>query len=103
MNKMYKEMNGEIVCCMVEGVGIIIGKIKDKNFDFPVLDSPRVVQTQQENEKAPPKMRLGKMFGKPEEMVMVRQPVFMYKLQDKNVREVYLQETTGLVIPTNIK
>ena len=101
MNKTYKEYVEEIVCCMVEGVGIIIGKVKNKNFDYPVLDTPRVVQTTQTDEKMPPQVRLGKMFGTPDELVMIRPPVFMYKLKHKGVFELYKKETTGLVIPIN--
>ncbi len=97
MNQIYREYVGEVICCMVEGVGIVIGKVKDKDSvpDYLILDDPRVVQITQAIGE-PSQVRLGKMFGEPNELVMIRPPVFMYKLNHKGMIDLYKKETTGL-------
>jgi len=100
MNKLYKEKIGDIVACMIEGVGLVIGKVADKNVDVPILKNPRVVQTT--GPEGPVQLRFGEMVGSPDELALMRTPVFFYNIKDKKIQDLYLQSTTGLALVNNL-
>lgn len=94
-NKIYEKSNGELVCVMIEGLGLCIGKLHKADSEFPMLKKPRAVQVKQGQDRG--QLRLGEMIGSPDELIMIRKPVFLYEVRNKDVKDLYTQATTGLV------
>jgi hypothetical protein len=88
----------ELVCCMLEGVGLVIGKLRyDGNNYSGTLKIPRALQTQtDENKQA--QLRLGEMIGYPNEIFLARPAVFIYEVRDEKIRNLYNETTKS---PTN--
>jgi hypothetical protein len=99
-NKFYKDNHGETVCCMIEGMGLVIGRLSSMEEGLS-LKNPRVVQTQH-TPPDPPQLRLGELIGSPDDLRMIRQPVFLYKILNKSIKDLYIQTTTGLVLADKI-
>lgn len=97
--KYFKELEGDIVCCMIEGLGLIVGKMKNKDSSPPTIKNPRVVQYKRpEKEGQKSEMRFAEMMGTPDELIMVRPPVFVFKIIKKDVKDLYTKSTTSLVL-----
>jgi len=88
-----ERISDKLACVMIEGVGLVIGKL---NKEVTVIKNPRIIQTSQQG------MRLSPMLGDPDELVLVRPPVFGYKILNKELKDVYVQATTGLVIANSL-
>lgn len=88
-----ERISDKLACVMIEGVGLIIGKL---NKEVTVIKNPRIIQADQQG------MRLAPMVGDPDELILVKAPVFGYKITNKSLKEVYLQSTTGLVIADKV-
>jgi hypothetical protein len=103
-NSFFKENAGELLCCMIEGMGLIVGKlkVKDTGDNHPVIKNPRAIQTQQIDKDRPPQLRLGELVGSPDEFVLVRQPVFAYKILDKKIKDLYTKSTTNLILSSTV-
>jgi hypothetical protein len=99
-NKFYTEHHGEIICCMIEGMGLVIGKLSSTNEGLS-LKKPRVIQTQH-TPTAPAQLRLGELIGSPDDLKMIRQPIFLYEILDKKIKDLYIQVTTGLILADKI-
>jgi hypothetical protein len=99
-NKIYAKLDQEIVCAMINGVGLCVGKLNKIEDEVPSLKKPRAVQVQVA--KQGNQMRLGEMIGSPEELFMLSKPVFIYKVMDKTIKEAYIQATSGIVVPSVI-
>jgi len=99
MRSIFSEkISDKVACVMIEGVGLVFGKM---NKDATIIKNPRVIQTQNIPNQ-PPKMRLASMIGDPDELILVRSPVFGYKILNKELKDNYIKETTGLVIADKI-
>lgn len=99
-NKFYKENHGEVVCCLIEGMGLTIGRLSSKEEGLS-LKNPRVVQTLH-TPPDPVKIGLGELLGSPDDLRMIHQPVFIYKVLSKQIKDLYIQATTGLILADRI-
>lgn len=95
------ELKGKLVCCLIEGMGLVVGKFNNEG--ELTLKNPRVVQIQQAqapNPNAPPQaqLRLVEMVGSPDRLIMNRQPVIIYEIMKKEIKDLYVQSTTNLVV-----
>lgn len=90
---LYEQFSDKLACIMIEGVGIIVGKLHPSG---TIIKNPRIIQTNQQG------VRLASMIGDPDELVLVRPPVFGYKILDKDLKDAYIQSTTSLVIAKEV-
>lgn len=86
----------EVCFFMIEGMGLIAGKL---NFNGTIIKKPRAVQVQQGVQGQQAQMRYGELLGSPEEMFLERKPIMAYKVMDRDMVNLYIQTTTGLVMP----
>lgn len=99
-NKFNKDNQGQIIACMLEGVGLIMGKLSGIDGEM-FLQKPRAVQTQQDP-AGKVQLRLGEMIGSPSELKMNKPPIFIYRVQDPSIRDLFTQATTGLILPKDV-
>lgn len=101
---MLDEM-GNIVVCFIEGIGLIVGKATNKtkmpDESVPALNSPKVIQIINRQGEAPI-VQLSDLLGKPDKIFLIKDPIFMYKLKDENLKNKYIEATTGLSLTTRI-
>jgi hypothetical protein len=90
--------NTKVAGLMIEGIGLIIGE-----FENGRLKKPRAVQTQQHPETKQSMIRLVELVGYPNELYFTREPVFFYKVLDKDTINAYTQATTNLVLPNSLE
>jgi len=99
------EQMGTIVVCFIEGIGLIVGKATDKtkipDESVPALNSPKVIQIIN-RQGEPPIVQLSDLFGKHDRIFLIKDPIFMYKLKDENLKNKYIESTTGLSLATKI-
>ena len=80
----------DVCCFFVEGIGMIVGTPESLSGSFVIIN-PRIVQILQSK---PPTLSLQEPFGQPKRMFLARPPVFLYKIKDSKVLNLY-QETTS--------
>ena len=97
-DKIYQNLGGEVTCCLIEGMGLVIGKLGENTSTPPLLKKPRVVQTVPASKEGPTSLRLGELMGSPEEFILSRTPVFLYKIKDRKILDLYVQSTTNLIL-----
>lgn len=94
------ELKGKLVCCLIEGMGLIVGKFNNEG--ELTLKNPRAAQIRQEqpNPNAPPQaqLRFVELVGSPDKLIMNRQPVIIYEIMKKEIKDLYVQATTNLVV-----
>jgi hypothetical protein len=106
LDKIMSYEPDEISMCLIEGIGLIIGRLRRKSPDEAVvyIKNPRVVEMLRDsrNAQVPPQLRLGGLVGAPEKLYLTKEPVFVYTVRDKNICNLYTQETTGITLTTTM-
>ena len=98
--KMYELYEDKLVCALIEGMGLVIGKFQTHD-KIPNLRKPRAVQVQQTNDGSS-KLRLGELVGSPMMMALGIVPIVMYVIADSKIEDLYNQSTSNLVIANKI-
>jgi hypothetical protein len=97
MKKEYPVTLADEICFfMVEGMGLIVGKL---NFNGNIIKKPRAVEVRQDAKDQPPQLRFSELLGSPEEMFLERRPIMCYQVRDKAMLDLYVTTTTGLIMP----
>ena len=99
------ELKGEIIMCLVKGIGLIIGKPSEVTHEnsIPSIKSPRLVQIIEDPahpDKAQVKMPV--IVGSPDEIFLIEDGSFAYVVKDKRVKEHYVKTTTGILLANSL-
>ena len=99
MRKEYAStLEGELGFFMIEGMGLVAGKL---NRDGDMIKKPRAVQVLPAQQDQPAQLRFGELIGSPDEIFLERKPVVAYKVRNKEIINLYVTTTTGLVLTPN--
>jgi hypothetical protein len=99
------ELKGEIVMCLVKGIGMIIGKpsVITTEGVVPSIKSPRLVQILQDpNNEANAQVKMHQIIGSPEEIFLVEDVSFAFVVKDKRVKEHYVKTVSGIVLASTL-
>ena len=99
------ELKGEIMMCLVKGIGMIIGKPSEVTQEgvIPSIKSPRLVQILQDpNNEANAQVKMPAIVGSPDEIFLVEDASFAFIVKDKRVKEHYVKVTTGIVLASTL-
>lgn len=91
-------LEGELGFFMIEGMGLVAGKL---NREGNIIKKPRAVQILQAQPDQPSQMRFGELIGSPDEMFLERRAIVAYQVRDKEMINLYMTTTTGLVLASN--
>lgn len=96
MKKEYAScLERELGFFMIEGMGLVAGKL---NRDGNIIKKPRAVQVLQAAQGQPAQMRFGELIGSPDELFLERKAIIAYKVRDREIINLYMTTTTGLVL-----
>jgi len=105
-DKIWESFMDQIVVVMMEGMGLLIGRLLKNKYGVPCLKRPRMLQMRIPKASGTSsdftEVRLGELVGSPDELFFISFPLTLYIVKDQSLLNLYVKSTTGLTIASSL-
>ncbi len=105
-DKIWESFMDQIVVVMMEGMGLLIGRLLKNKYGVPCLKRPRTLRMRfpelPEPSASMAEVRLGELVGFPDELFFISFPLTLYIVKDPSLLNLYTKSLTALTIDSPI-